>query len=509
MQAVTLAAFFLLITYLVFAIKRWRNKSLRNGLPLPPGPRGLPLVGNVLDIDISAPWTTYQRWGKRYGGVLYGTLLGQELVIINDEEIAHQLIVKRSPIYSDRPYINELLDFSTGLLPYGSEWRLHRKMLNEVFNKQTSKKYEAVQMEKVHQLLVNLLSAPLDYHKHFTTLSAAIIMAITYGYDVASTDDPFVANMEHLLELATIELAPERATLYKAMPFLANILPWLPGGQFKQQAAEFRALVRRVLDDPVKYVQDEMAAGTATTSFVGDLFAMEVGKDLASSKDEFIKAVAATVFIGGAETTSSTLLIFLLAMVLNPEAQANAQEEIDRVVGDTRLPDFRDRENLPYVEAVLIETLRWHPSLPLMLPHTTTTADIFDGMYIPKGVTVLINLWAMTQNELRYPHPAAFNPERHLTASGTLAEGTAPPNFGLGRRVCPGRYVADQSLWVAIVSILATLRIGKARDEAGHEVDVIPEFAGGLSSHPKPFRCSVEARSSRAAELIYASVGTN
>lgn len=121
MQAVTLVAFFLLITYLVFAIKRRRNKSLRNGLPLPPGPRGLPLVGNVLDIDISAPWTTYQRWGKQYGGVLYCTLLGQELVIINDEEIAHQLIVKRSPIYSDRPYINELLDFSTGLLPYGSE----------------------------------------------------------------------------------------------------------------------------------------------------------------------------------------------------------------------------------------------------------------------------------------------------------------------------------------------------------------------------------------------------
>ncbi|KAI6025694.1 cytochrome P450 [Pisolithus orientalis] len=473
----------------MFAISKRRNRALRNGLPLPPGPRGLPFVGNVLDIDISTPWTTYEQWGKRYGGISYCTILGYEFIIINDEEIFHELMVKRSSIYSDRPYLlaNELfgLDFNTGLLPYGDKWRLHRKMFNVAFSKQTSKKYQAVQMEKVHQFLVNLLSTPHDYPKHAATLSAAIIMAITYGYDVAPKDDPFVTNVAHLVELITNILTAERAMLLNAIPLLAYIPSWLPGGRIKKRAAESRALARTVLDDPVKYLRDfkhqtlniSQAAGTPTTSIVGDLFEMEIGKEFASSKDELIKGVAATVFLGELTQTSSALLIFLLAMVLNPEVQTEAQEEIDRVVGDARLPEFRDRENLPYVEAVLIETLRWHPINPLLpLPHMTTTADVFNGMHIPKGK-------AITRNEKRYPNPTAFNPRRHLTASGTLAEGTNYPLFGYGRRICPGRHIGDQSFWAAAVSILATLRIGKARNEACHEVDFTPEFImAGLAS---------------------------
>ncbi|KAI6039879.1 cytochrome P450, partial [Pisolithus marmoratus] len=147
------------------------------------------------------------------------------------------------------------------------------------------------------------------------------------------------------------------------------------------------------------------------------------------------------------------------------------------VVGDPCLPEFRDREKLPYIEAVLLETLRWYPIGPLhdltdtrpVLPHMSRMADAFQGM-------------AMTWNETCYPNPSAFDPRRHLTASGMLAEGTSSQYFGLGRCICPGRHIADQSLWAVIVSILATLCIGKARNEAGHEVNFTPEFTKGLST---------------------------
>ncbi|KAI6155466.1 cytochrome P450 [Pisolithus tinctorius] len=416
MHAAKVVAFFLLITYLVFSINRWRRKALRNDLSLPPGPRGLPLVGSVLDIDISAPRTTYERWGKRYGGILYSTLLGHECVIINNEEIAHERMSWMNQLFG--------VDFATSSLPYGDEWKLHLKMLNFAFNKQTSKKYEGVQMEKINVI-------PVKY-----------------------------------------------------------IPPWLPGGEFKKQAEECRAVARVVLDDPVK-LDILQVAGTATTSFVGDSFEMETGKDLTVSKGEAVRAVAATVFLAGAEATPPTLLIFLLAMVLHPETQ------------------FRDRENLPYIEAILLETLRWHPVLPLMLPHMTTTADLFRATLhltqLQSCATVLVNIWAMTQNEVRYPNPASFILERQLTTGGTLAEGTASPYFGLGRRIRPGKCVGDQSLWAAMVSILAALRIGKARNESGHEVDFTPEFTTGITSRPQPFPCFIEARSSRAVEIIYAS----
>ena len=82
-----------------------------------------------------------------------------------------------------------------------------------------------------------------------------------------------------------------------------------------------------------------------------------------------------------------------MAMALFPEAQRKAQEEIDRVVGTDRLPTFEDRENLPYVDALVKEALRWHPVVPMGVPHVTTEDDIYEGYFIPKGSILLPNIW--------------------------------------------------------------------------------------------------------------------
>ncbi|KIM59169.1 hypothetical protein SCLCIDRAFT_1217951 [Scleroderma citrinum Foug A] len=211
-----------------------------------------------------------------------------------------------------------------------------------------------------------------------------------------------------------------------------------------------------------------------------------------------------SAFIAGAGSTTSALGVFMLAMILYPEVQAKAQEEIDRVVGHDRLPDFCDRDDLPYVEAILMETLRWYPVVPLGVPHATTKDDVFDGMYIPRGSTVIINVWGMCRDETKFSDPARFKPERHLTADG-FVESASSPVFGLGRRFCPGRYVAVQGIWVAMACILATLHITNAKDERGNPVAVVPEFMTGLTLEPKPFLCSIEARSPRAENLIHES----
>ncbi|KAL4062902.1 cytochrome P450 [Scleroderma citrinum] len=483
------ASYFTLALCVAFVLNTWRNRTARNGFPLPPGPRGLPLIGNLLDVNVDQPWLSYEYWGKYYGASLvHSRLFGQEFVIINDERVAHELLEKRSSIYSDRPYIlmNKLLgmDFNTGLLPYGNEWRLHRKMFNVAFSNEASAKYEAMQIQKSRQLLRNLLATPLNYVNHVNTMAGAVIMAITYGYDVAPENDPFVTKVVDFVQLFKDELTPERSALLNALPVLQYIPTWFPGGQLKRAARECRSLARDVLDNPVRYVRDKMAAGTARQSLVRDLFQKEIKKGSALSEEETIKAVGATVFLGGAETTSSTLLVFLLAMVLHPHVQTKAQEEIDRVVGNDRLPEFTDRQNLPYIEAILLETLRWHPVVPLSLPHMTTTEDVFEGMYIPKGKSNIHRSHigrAMTRDKGRFPNPGIFDPTRHLTPSGEVVERTSFPEFGFGRRICPGRHVARRTLWGAIVSILATLRIGKAKDEAGYEIAIKPEYTSGLA----------------------------
>ncbi|KIK93483.1 hypothetical protein PAXRUDRAFT_145010 [Paxillus rubicundulus Ve08.2h10] len=455
---------------------------------------------------MAAPWLSYEQWGKQYGDLVHSSAFGQDFIIINSAKVAHELLDQRSTVYSDRPDVltNKLFcaEFNLAFLPYGDKWRHHRKMFNVALNKRVVHRYNTMQLQKVHELLENLMNTPKEHAKHFKTASVAAIMAVTYGYDVVRNNDPFVTTIERFLDLFLFVLTPERAALLGTFPFLARIPSWLPGGRYKKRAAECRALAVSVLNDPVTYVKAKMASGTARKSLVYDLFEKENGK----ADEETVKAVGATVLLGGMETTSSTLLVFLLAMVLNPDVQSKAQEEIDRVVGTERLPNFDDRPNLPYVEGVYLETLRWRPVAPLRLPHMTSTSDIYEGMYIPKGAIVLLNLWAMAHDEKRFPEPLAFKPERHLTPNGTLAEGISYHPFGCGRRRCPGMHMVKQTVWAAIVSVLATLRIAKVKNEFGEEVDVNPEFTNGLSSVPKPFVCSIVARSRAAKQVV---VGKN
>ena len=84
---------------------------------------------------------------------------------------------------------------------------------------------------------------------------------------------------------------------------------------------------------------------------------------------------------------------FFLAMTVFPDAQRKAQEEIDRVIGQNRLPSFEDRENLPYIDATVKEVLRWHPVAPMGLPHTSTEDDVCEGYFIPKGSMLFANVW--------------------------------------------------------------------------------------------------------------------
>ncbi|OAX30671.1 cytochrome P450 [Rhizopogon vinicolor AM-OR11-026] len=174
-------------------------------------------------------------------------------------------------------------------------------------------------------------------------------------------------------------------------------------------------------------------------------------------------------------------------MVLHPEVQAKAQADIDRVIGKDRLPDFNDRPALPYVEAILRESLRWHPVFPMGVPHSTMTSDIYNGYFIPKGL-------AMTHDEEKYPNPDEFKPERFLHEDGSLTSDTMSLAFGWGRRICVGRHLAEAALWIAITSFLATFSVHKALDENGEEIPVIPKFLPGIAVHPETFPCQIVPR---------------
>ena len=178
----------------------------------------------------------------------------------------------------------------------------------------------------------------------------------------------------------------------------------------------------------------------------------------------------------GAETTASVLAWWTLAMVAFPETQARAQAELDAVVGRTRLPTFADYPHLPYIRAMVKETLRWCPVAPLALPHRTTEDNWYEGMFIPKGTVCIPATWYMNRDPKVHGEDAAqFNPARYLDAELSVAPDLSQTQtkedehvtYGFGRRKCIGRHASNNSFFISIAIALWATTFERKKDDLG------------------------------------------
>ncbi|KAG2065218.1 cytochrome P450 [Suillus decipiens] len=496
---------FAITVLLLLVLYRWSSSRKSAGLSLPPGPRSLPFIGNIADIDTVRPWRTYSQWKEKYGPIVSCRLISQTVIIINSEKIARQLLDQRSAIYSDRPAgpVPKLfgIEFITAFLPYGDTLRLHRRLFHQALHSDAADSYRDLYLEKARRLLSNILDSPEAFEKHLFLYTASIIMSLTYGHDKVSWDALPIKSVAELVELINVGLPPERSAILTAFPILTRLPAWFPGASFQRIAQRTRNLALKSLNEPFEYVKGNMAAGNAPKSMVSDLLS-KMDDEKKAFPEQAVKEIALTVFVAGFDTSASTLSTFILAMVLHPEAQRLAQQEIDSVVGVDRLPDFYDRPSLKYVEAVFREVIRWHIVAPLGLPHATSSDDVYGGYFIPKGSLILPNIWDMSREG--HDDPDIFRPERHFASDGTLLPDTitAKPMWGFGRRGCPGRFIAEAATWSAVVHLLAAFRIAKAKDKSGKEIEVKEEFTSGVVCRPVPFQCSFILRSTDREKAI-------
>jgi cytochrome P450 len=166
----------------------------------------------------------------------------------------------------------------------------------------------------------------------------------------------------------------------------------------------------------------------------------------------------------GSETTATTLQWFFKAAVLYPEFTRSAQEELDQIVGPERLPDWEDRPKLPYISAVIEELHRWASLTPLGIFHATSDSDTYRETNIPAKTTIISNLYAVHHGSQYYQHHEKFIPERFLPKKDPryapgLTHAPIQYAFGVGRRECPGKHVADASLFIVISRLLWAFNI--------------------------------------------------
>jgi cytochrome P450 len=289
------------------------------------------------------------------------------------------------------------------------------------------------------------------------------------------------------------------AHLVDIIPVLKYLPAWLPGMGFKSIAKNEKRIMFDQADKPYHFVKQQMSNGSASPSFVSGAIRQK-GSKLSAEDEEDIKWSASSIFGGGADTTVATTLSVIRAMSIWPEVQIKAREELDRVVGTARLPTIADRDNLPYLNAIVQEAFRWHTIAPLGSPHTAKNEDVYEGYRIPKGAMIIPATWWFTHDPEVYHDPMEFKPERFLEPFNE----PDPTNFafGYGRRICPGRLMADATIYILVAKTLAAFEIQKEVDLDGNEIEPVVEFEGGLISQLRPFDCRISVRTKGFEELI-------
>ncbi|KAI0145193.1 cytochrome P450 [Xylariaceae sp. FL1272] len=490
----------------VVGLYRWVTASKLP--PLPPGPKGYPLVGNISDLP--PPGTLEAKfWLKhkaQFGPLSSVTVLGQSLVIINDPQLAIELFEKRSAKYSSRPkqiFAGEMVGWekTLGLSPYNKRFRAMRKNLNRVIGSSSAAaNFHKLQYSQVAHFLLHVLRNPDDLAKYVRRSVGATVLDIAYGYTAETDGDDVLINMVHNSMDNFARAAVPGAFMVDILPFLKYMPTWMPGTGFKRTAQEWAAELLDIAEKPYAYVKYRMSTGTNKESFLSRLIDME------SSNAEEIdtnKWSAMSLYSAGADTTVSAISCFFLAMTLHPDVQKRAQEEIDRVVGCDRLTTMADREKLLYVNAVVKETLRWHPVAPMGIPHQNTDDDVCEGYIIPKGSMLFANIWHFTHDPERYHDPFEFKPERFL--QGEAPESGPEPDpkqfvFGFGRRICPGNILADNTLFLTIAQSLTVFSIEASK--TGMDTNHESMFQAGVVSHPTPFSSNIKPRSPHHEAMI-------
>lgn len=326
---------------------------------------------------------------------------------------------------------------------------------------------------------------------------------MTYGYTI-ETDQPdvLVDTIDKMMKEFSLAAAP-LAWAVDILPMLQHLPDTFPGTGFKQTARRWRKSIEASAYIPYRFVRRQLSASNAPPSYVSRLvhqLEQEGGGKLSSDDEEAIIWTAASLYGAAADTTVITLTAFTLAMIRFPEVQERAQEEIDRVVGSGRLPSCDDREKLPYIDALVKEATRWWPIAPMGFPHTATEEFEYDGYRIPKGAYLLPAVWWFLHDPEVYPDPESFDPDRFLSPRNE--PDPVSDAFGYGRRICPGRFFADNGLYLNIVLLLAAFRICKAKSAGGEEIEVEVKPRPGILTYPTEFRFQVVPRSKKHVELV-------
>ncbi|OVA20403.1 Cytochrome P450 [Macleaya cordata] len=467
LQPVPMLLFFVLPMLLLLGLLAKKRRKL----PYPPGPRGLPLIGNMSMMD-QLTHRGLAKLGKQYGGIVHLRIGMLHMVAVSTPEIARQVLQVQDNIFSDRP-ANIAIKYLTydrsdmAFANYGPFWRQMRKLcVMKLFSRKREESWNSVR-EEVDSTVRTVLSqsgSPVNIGELVFILTMNIIYRAAFGSDVREGKEYFISILQEFSRLfGAFNLAD-------FFPRLGWVDPQGLNGRLSKARKSLDGFIDKIIDEHMeRKMMKKMNSGDDVdedTDMVDDLLVFysdgnakkDVVDDLKVSitlSRDNIKAIIMDVMFGGTETVASAIEWAMAELMHSPEDLKKVQKELNEVVGLNRRVQESDLEKLTYLKCAIKETLRLHPPIPLLLHENSQESEI-SGYTIPARSRVMINVYAIGRDKDSWVDADTFKPSRFLEEGAADFKGSnfefIP--FGSGRRSCPGMQLGLYGLELTVAHLV-------------------------------------------------------
>ncbi|KAL3499504.1 hypothetical protein ACH5RR_038597 [Cinchona calisaya] len=446
----------------------WKVFNITRGQkPLPPGPWGLPVVGNLPFLDPELH-SYFASLAKTYGPIFKLRLGGKVSVVITSPTVARMVLKDQDVTFANRdvPVVVTAWDYGGHdivFTPYGAEWRMLRKvcvrdMLGHA-NLDAVYSYRRQEIRNTVKYFYSRKGSPVNVGEEMFLTVLNVITNMLWGGTIQGKERTNIgAEFRQVVGEVTKLLGKPNVSDF--FPYLA----WLDLQGAKKQMKVVVSKIDQIFDkiiDQKTQVHGQKGnrkdnGNTESKDFLQVLLQLkDAGDPKTPLTMDHVKSLLVDMVVGGTETTSSTVEFAMAEMMNKPEIMKKAQQELENVAGKNAIVEESHIQKLPYLYAVMKEVLRLHPVLPLMVNHSPSESSVVGNYRIPKGSQVFVNVWAIHRDPSIWENPLEFFPERFLDGKGDYSgnDFNYLP-FGSGRRICAGMAMAERMVLFSLASLL-------------------------------------------------------